>query len=149
MILILPLIARQIFSFSSDDSTENFANTNAFKCFSLFLSNHCFPWVPSVLLAPSSCFVEKNCRSLRVQRCLCFSTFNIALLPSLYLVNSSHRFSLPIRAISLFSENFHDLEMTLLQVLAYLVPNIFSYCLKLLSSWFKMIAELIIVCLTI
>ena len=55
----------------------------------------------------------------------------IALLPSLYLVNSSHCFSLPIRAISLFSENFHDLEMTLLQVLAYLVPNIFSCCLKM------------------
>ena len=38
LVLILPLIARQIFSFSSDGSTENFANTSAFKLFSLFLS---------------------------------------------------------------------------------------------------------------
>ena len=49
----------------------NLANTNAFKQFSLFLSKLSFPWVPSVFLVLSSCFVKN------AQRCLCFSAFNI------------------------------------------------------------------------
>ena len=48
----------------------NLANTNAFKQFSLFLSKLSFPWVPSVFLVLSSCFVKN------AQRCLCFSAFN-------------------------------------------------------------------------
>ena len=55
----------------------NVAITNAFKQFSFFLSKLTFPWVLSVLLVLSSCFVKKNCRSFNAQRCLCFSAFKI------------------------------------------------------------------------
>ena len=60
LVLILPLIASQIFSFLSDDSRENFANAKAFKLISLFLSKHCFPRVLPVLLVCSSCFMKNR-----------------------------------------------------------------------------------------
>ena len=49
-------------------------------------------------------------------------------------VNSSHCFSQPIRAIFLYSEGFHDLEVTFLQLFAYLVYKVYSHCLKLLMK---------------
>ena len=49
-------------------------------------------------------------------------------------MNSSHRFSTPIRAIFLFSEGFDDLEMTFLQLFANLVHKVHSHCLKVLMK---------------
>lgn len=67
----------------------NLANTNAFKQFSLFLSKLSFPWVPSVFLVLSSCFVKN------AQRCLCFSALITCTSFTLLEVTQVQMISLP------------------------------------------------------